>query len=131
MIRAATPSEIEFVCGKLPLNYSSAMRGVRNDGAMVVYDSWTHNAVQAHIYSTGPRFLLDPTFLREVFSYAFEQCGKGLVYTITPSDADASLAVSKALGFKEVFRQKDGWKDGVDMILKEMRRNECRYLRMH
>lgn len=131
MIRAATPGEIAYVCGKLPLPYSPAMRGVRNDGAMVVYDSWTHNAVQAHIYSTGPRFLMDPKFLREVFSYAFIQCEKGLVYTITPSDAEASLAVSKALGFTEVFRQKDGWKVGIDMVVKEMRRNECKYLRIH
>jgi hypothetical protein len=98
---------------------------------MVVYDAWTHNAVQAHIYSSGPRFLMDPVFLQEVFTYAFVQCNKGLVYTITPEDAKASLAVSKALGFREVFRQKDGWAIGTDMILKEMRRDECRYLRMH
>lgn len=117
--------------GLLPLPYSPAMRGVRNDGAMVIYDGWTHNAVQVHIYSQGPAHLFRRDFLLEVFSYAFIQCGKGLVYTVTPDDADDSLAVSKALGFREVFRQKDGWAVGTDMIMKEMRREECRYLRTH
>lgn len=107
------------------------MKGVCNDGAMVIYDGWTHNAVQVHVYSRGPAHLLRRDFLLEIFSYPFIQCGKGLIYTITPGNAEDSLAVSKALGFSEVFRQKDGWSEGVDMIYKEMRRDECRYLRKH
>lgn len=131
MISAASPHEIAFVCTKLPLPYSPAMRGVKNDGAMVIYDSWTPNAVQAHIYSTGPRYLLNREFLREVFTYPFIQCNKGIVFTITPANAEESLKVSAALGFREVYRQVDGWDAGVDMVVKEMRRNECRYLRMN
>lgn len=131
MIRAATPSEIAWVCGKLPLPYSSSMKGVCNDGAMVVYDSWTPNAAQVHIYSSGPAHLLNRDFLQEVFTYGFVQCSKGKLFTITPSNAQDSLAVSKALGFREVFRQIDGWDVGIDMVVKEMIRSECRYLRMH
>lgn len=131
MIRAATPAEIAFVCGKLPLPYSPSMRGVRNEGAMVVYDSWTPNAVQVHIYSTGPRYLLNRVFLTEVFTYGFIQCAKGKLFTITPASAAESLKVSDALGFREVYRQIDGWDTGIDMVVKEMTRKECRYLRMH
>jgi hypothetical protein len=131
VIRAATPSEIAFICGKLPLPYSQAMRGVRNEGAMVIYDGWTPNSVQCHIFSSSPRFLFDKVFVREIFTYAFIQCDKQLVYTITPEISKTSLKLSKALGFKEVFRQKDGWDIGVDMVVKEMRRGECRYLRLH
>jgi len=131
MIRAASPVEIAWVCGKLPLTFKPDMRGVCNDGAMVVYDGWTPNAVQVHIYSKGPTYLLRRDFLLEVFSYAFLQCGKGLVYTVTPASSTESLVVSKALGFRETFRQVDGWDSGVDMVYKEMRRDECRYLRMH
>jgi len=131
MIRAASPSEIAFVCGKLPLPYCPAMRGVCNEGAMVVYDSWTPNACQVHIYSSGPRFLLNRGFLTEVFTYGFIQCDKGKLFTITPAHAEESLRVSEALGFRESYRQVDGWSVGVDMVYKEMRRDECRYLRMH
>lgn len=131
MIRAATPSEIQWVCGKLPLPYSSSMKGVCNEGAMVVYDSWTPNAAQVHVYSSGPRYLLSRGYLTEVFTYGFCQCGKGKLFTITPGNAAESLAVSAALGFREVYRQIDGWDVGVDMVVKEMNRHECRYLRMH
>lgn len=131
MICAATPSEIAWVCARLPIPYSASMRGVKNEGAMVVYDSWTPNAVQAHIYSSGPAHLLNRKFLTEVFTYPFIQCDKGIVFTITPANASESLAVSRALGFREMYRQKDGWAVGIDMIVKEMRRDECRYLRMH
>jgi hypothetical protein len=131
VIRAASPSEIAFICAKLPIPYSQAMRGVRNAGAMVIYDGWTPNSVQCHIFSSGPRFILDKVFVREVFTYPFIQCDKGILYTVTPESSRESLSLSKALGFREVFRQKDGWEVGVDMVVKEMRRNDCRYLRMH
>lgn len=131
MIRAATPCEIQWVCGKLPLPYSLSMRGVCNEGAMVVYDSWTPNACQVHIYSSGPRYLLNREYLTEVFSYGFLQCNKGKLFTVTPANATESLKLSDALGFREVYRQVDGWNVGVDMIVKEMTRSECRYLRMH
>ncbi len=131
MIRAASPSEIEWVCGKLPLTYSADMKGVCNEGAMVVYDSWTPNACQVHVYSSGPAHLLNKRFLTEVFTYGFVQCDKGKLYTITPASSTESLAVSDALGFRESYRQIDGWEVGVDMIYKEMRREDCRYLRTH
>lgn len=131
MIRAATPSEIAWVCSKLPLPYSSSMKGVCNEGAMVVYDSWTPNAAQVHVYSAGPRHLLNREYLTEVFKYGFVQCSKGKLFTVTPAIATESLRVSDALGFREVYRQIDGWDIGVDMIVKEMTRQECRYLRMH
>lgn len=131
MIQAATPSEVAFVCGKLPLPYTPTMRGVRNEGAMVIYDSWTPNACQVHIYSSSPRHLLNKQFLTEIFTYGFIQCDKGKLFTITPANAEESLRVSKALGFREVYRQVDGWDVGIDMVVKEMTRSECKYLRMH
>ncbi len=129
MIRAATKEEIESVLPSLPLTYSEDMRGVRNDGAMVVYDHWTPAAVQVHIYSRGPAYLFKRDFLRAVFGYPFKQCGRRKLVAVTPANATASLAVSRALGFRETYRIKDGWDVGVDMIVKEMTREECRYLR--
>lgn len=131
MIRAATQDELREIVERLPLPYSESMRGITNGGATVIFDGWTPNSVQMHVYSSGPKSLFDPTFVIEVFRYAFEQCGKSLVYTVTPGDAEGSLAVSGAMGFRETHRIKDGWSDGVDMVIKEMRRGDCRYLRIH
>lgn len=131
MIRAASQEEIMATVGKLPLPYSPSMRGVTNEEAMVIYDAWTPNAVQVHIYSPGPKSLFRKDFINEIFKYPFEQCGKDLIYSVTPGNAEGSLAISRALGFRETYRMRNGWAVGIDMVVKEMRREECRYLRKH
>lgn len=131
MIRAATPSEIMAIVGELPLPYSASMRGVTNGGAMVIYDGWTPNSVQVHVYSRDPASLLRPDFIREIFHYPFVQANRRLLVSVTPAHAESSLALSRALGFKETYRIRDGWAESIDMVVKEMRREECRYLRMH
>lgn len=128
MIRAATPEEIKSVLPAMPLPYHDHMRAVCNEGAMVIYDGWTPAAVHVHIYSRGPQYLFRKDFLREVFGYPFIQCLLRKLIAVTPSFATDSLAVSRALGFREVYRINDGWDSGVDMIIKEMRREECRYV---
>jgi hypothetical protein len=104
------------------------MRGITDERATVVYDGWTPNAVQVHIHSGGSAEFLRTEFLHEIFWYPFVQCQKMLVYTVTPGDAEASLAVSKSLGFIETYRMKDGWGPGIDMVIKEMRREDCRWI---
>jgi hypothetical protein len=96
--------------------------------AMVIYDHWAYNSVQVHVWSSGPQALFNPLFVREMFAYPFEQCGRSITVAVTPADQVASLAVSKALGFVEIFRHKDGWKVGVDMVVKEMRKENCKWL---
>jgi hypothetical protein len=96
--------------------------------AAVLYDHWCHNSANVHVWSSGPAALFNKEFVYEIFKYPFEDCGRGVLLGITPSDAKESLAVSRALGFKEVYRIKDGWKVGVDLIIKEMRKEHCRYL---
>lgn len=104
------------------------MRAVCNDGAMVVYDGWTPSSVHVHIFSRGPYFLFRKDFLKEVFGYPFRECSLKKLIAVTPAFATDSLAISRALGFREVYRIVDGWDSGVDMIIKEMRREECRYV---
>lgn len=128
MIRAATPDEIKNVVPALPLPYHENMGGVCNEGAMVIYDGWTPRAVQLHIFSYGPKFLLRRDFITAIFHYPFNEASKSILYTITPESADGSMALSRALGFREISRIKDGWDTGVDMVIKEMRREECRYV---
>lgn len=136
MIRAATREEILWVTSKLPIPPTSNSKGVLNYvdeeiGAAVIYDGWTPNSVQVHVYSAKPARLFSHEFIHEIFWYPFVQCNRELLYSVTPADAEASLGVSKALGFRETYRMKDGWEPGVDLVLKEMRRDDCKYLRMN
>jgi hypothetical protein len=97
-------------------------------GAGVLYDYWTYNAVQVHVYAPALRVLFAPHVLREIFEYPFLTCNLNLVMAVTPGDQKGSLAVSSWLGFKETYRIRDGWKVGVDMVMKELRREDCRFL---
>lgn len=133
MIEAASKEDIDYFAEQVSYDPSVRAKGVvwkdeRDILAMCLYDHWAYNSVQVHIYSKGPKYLLDKTFLREIFGFPFIQAERGILYSVTPADQEASLAVSKALGFVEVIRLKDGWKPGIDWVVKEMRKENCRWL---
>lgn len=132
IIRSGTKEEIEEVIAKIHYSPSRDVNSValiENDvvSAMVLYDYWTYNSVNVHIWSSTSMILSTP-YVREVFKYPFEDCMRKILIAVTPDNAIESLKLSSALGFKEVHRIKDGWNDGIDMIVKEMRKHECRWL---
>lgn len=101
-------------------------RGGRTLG-MVGYDGWTPNSVQMHVAidsAIAVRRLLQPAF-----SYVFEQVGLGVAYGSTPAWNKRALAFNESVGWKVVHRLKDGWSPGVDIVLQEMRKETCRWLR--
>lgn len=133
MIKAASEGDIRHVAEIIGYRPSAGARGIQINesgqlSAMVIYDRWSHNGAEVHIYSPKSGAWLDKKFLREVFSYPFHTCGKEVLVSVTPGDAEESLAVSKALGFVEICRVADYWKPGVDMVIKEMRKENCRWL---
>lgn len=97
---------------------------------MVGYDAWTPNSLQCHILVRDKK-ALTRKFLRECFNYMFITCDRELVLATITSDNTASLDLTRRLGFKEVYRVKDGWQPGVDLVLKQMNRDECKWLRIH
>ncbi len=96
--------------------------------AAVGYDHWTPNSVQMHIWIPHPESV-SRTFFREGFRYPFEMCGRGLVVGLTPSNNSAALHFNRRIGFKEVYRMKDAWDIGTDVVVQEMRKEDCRWLR--
>lgn len=125
MIRAATREEILRVAPCMGYDPSSECKGVLyNDEAIALYDHWTHNSANVHIWARSPRPLFDKSFRHEMFSYPFCQVDKELLITITPADHLPSLAISKSLGFRETYRFRNGWDKGVDLIVKEFTRDE-------
>lgn len=96
--------------------------------ACVGYDHWTPNSVQMHIWIPRPQEV-SRKFFQEGFRYPFEMCGKGLVVGLTPSNNTAALHFNQRVGFKEVYRMKDAWDVGTDVVVQEMRKENCRWLR--
>ena len=134
MIRAATMDEIEYVCDKIQfVKYDRCNAVMLEDevggvGAMAIYDRWTKSAVEMHAYSASPKYVFQKEFCKAMFEYPFIQQNKMLAFAVTPCDNTASLALARFLGFREVYRIRDGWDSGTDMVIQEMRRENCRFL---
>lgn len=124
--RAATPEDVAWFSKATSYLPGPQFSGVVAyvDGpplGMVGLDYWTHTAVQAHVCIENVK-VLAPLW-REVVNY-LRSHGLKLIVGVTPSDNDLSIRLQRSLGFKEQYRQKDGWNDGVDMVLSEYRIHE-------
>lgn len=133
MILASTMDDVEIFSQLVQYNPGKNFKGIKliKDGvveAMAGYDHWTPNSVNMHMYVRDPKSITR-AFVREVFRFPFEIGGRGLVIGVTPSDNAAALDLNKHVGFRETYRVKDGWDVGVDMVVQEMRKEECRWLR--
>lgn len=131
-VLATTSADLMWIRQRTGCGLTPAAKGIKAVDAsgrirgLVAYDGWTPNSMQAHMAVDSPivwRSLLVPSF-----SYPFEECGKGLLLGIIAADNPRSLAMVVALGFRETYRVRDGWSAGVDTVLFEMRREECRWV---
>ena len=95
--------------------------------AICVMDSWSYNSCMIHLWIENA-FVLRHGFAEEVFNYIFNTCGRNLVIAVMPDDNEKVVRFNKHIGFKEVCRVKDGYKVGVDYVISECRKENCRYL---
>ena len=93
---------------------------------MVGFDGWTPATVSMHVALEAPIALRG--LLRQCFGMAFIQFDRRVVTVMVRSNNQRSKELVRHLGFREVFRGRNYWSKGVDMILFEMRRNECRFI---
>ena len=93
--------------------------------AVCVFDSWSYNSCQIHIWIENA-FVLRSGFAEEVFNFVFNS-GRTMIIGVTPADNDKALKFIKHMGFEEIFRIKDGYKIGVDYVVTEIRKENCRY----
>jgi hypothetical protein len=84
---------------------------------MVGMDGWTPTSVTMHWYIKYPRCLLP--LWREVLGYLAKH-GKRKIIGTTPSNNTRALrTMYDKLGWQKVAVIKDGWDDGVDIIISE------------
>jgi hypothetical protein len=131
-VRAAPPEHYGWLCSRLGLSPGWKFRAIeavdtygRIQG-MVGYENWTESACFMHCAvdnKAAYRRLLHPSF-----EYPFIEGGRSLVLGLRASNHIA-LNNARVLGFRETYRIKDGWATGEDMVLFEMRKDECRWLR--
>ena len=129
--RAATKSDLQAMPEEARPLVVEDTRGItaEHEGeiqAVCILDSWSPNSCMIHIWIANP-FVLRHGYAEEVFKYVFDT-GRELVIGNTPSNNPRALKFIKKIGFREVFRVKDGFDKGVDYVITEMRKEDCRYV---
>jgi len=128
-----TEEEWLWVAKRANCNYCEDTKGIVawKDGsiqAAIVLDSWSFNAVTIHIAVENP-LVFKHGFAEVCFVYIFNTCDKGVLIGITPADNKTALRFNRKIGLTEIYRVKDGYKVGVDYVVQELRKEDCKYLR--
>lgn len=129
-IRQSTQAELQWFCAGLqylPQLDLKGLTGIDASGnvvALVGFDGWTHGSVCLHSWiSPGA---LTRAFLREVARYPFST-GRRVLIGKTPASNTRALRFNRHYGFEETYRIRDGFADGVDLIIQELRHDKCRW----
>ena len=95
--------------------------------AAVAFDSWSQNACMGHIVIEDP-MVLRHYFLQVCLTFAFEHADRGVMIALVAGSNTKSIKFCKHMGFTELSRIREGYSRGVDLILFEMRKKNCRWL---
>lgn len=132
IIRAAPPEHFQYLverAGVYPSPLFKAIEAVDAKGTvhgMFGYDGWTINAVVMHVALDNPatlRHLIYPAF-----AYPFVQLNLGIALCAIRGDNSRSLKLTERVGFKRVYTIKDCFGLGIDQMIYEMRREDCRWI---
>jgi len=122
LFRAVGPGDIERFVAETNYYPTAQFGGIvaySKSGTMGVVglDSWTPTSVMAHWYIRHPRCILP--LWNEVRHYLAIH-GRRKIIGSTPGDNVRALRmIFGKLGFVEIARIKDGWGDGVDIVISE------------
>ena len=132
-VQAAPDAHLDWLTERTTYVPTAGCRAIEAiDGAgkirgMVAYDHWAKNSVQMHVALDAP--IVARSLLAPAFGYPFEMVGLGVVIGIVPAENTKSAEHARRLGFTETHRIKDGWDVGSDLIVFEMRKENCRWLK--
>lgn len=131
-IRAARREHLAWLVRRTDCHFSPVAKGVEavDDSGrilgMVVFDAWTENAAQAHMAVDAP--IAWRGLLPFALGYLFLEAKKGVLLGAISSQNTRSLRFARHVGLVELTRIKDGAAEGDDLVLLELRKENCRYL---
>jgi hypothetical protein len=93
---------------------------------MVAFDNATRTSVEAHMATDTP--IAWRSLLPAAFQWAFEELDLRLMLGLIPASNHRARRLVEAAGFSEGYRVREGWAKDVDLVLYEMRKEDCRWL---
>ena len=118
---AMTPRDLDLFTKATSYWPSAQFNGIvaYNDNGvmgMTGFDSWTPRTVMAHWWIRYPR-CIEPLW-QECVSY-IRGTGRRAILGATPGDNTKALKAIRHLGWVELYRIKDAWDEGVDIVISE------------
>ena len=132
-VTAAGPADFTWLIEATQCALTPGARAIKATDAagkvrgMVAYDWWTESACYAHMAVDTP--VAWRSLVRPAFMYPFVECDRRKLLALIPSHNTKSWGLAKHFGFTVVHAIRDGWAVGDDLLLLEMRREDCRFLR--
>jgi RimJ/RimL family protein N-acetyltransferase len=122
-VRARVDATGEFVCAKAI--------GLEEDGELiagVVFDDYKETSISMHVAAAPGKRWMTRDFLFRCFAYPFLQCGVNRINGLVPESNLVAQRFDEHLGFKREGLVRKACKDGGNLILYGMLREECRFL---
>lgn len=94
---------------------------------IVLLDNWAENSVMGHVAIQHPMAMRN--IPKEIMKYVFIDCDKKMFLGVIPSDNPKSFKFHKNLGFKVIHTIIDGYADGIDIILVQLLRENCKQIK--
>ena len=92
-----------------------------------VFDSWAHTSVCVHQLILNP-FCIRHGFFEEVAKYVYVQADRAIMYGLVRSSNKKAIKLDLNIGFTEIARLKDGVMFGEDLVILELKKEDCRFL---
>lgn len=96
--------------------------------AVVGYNAFVGKSAQMHFATDDPA-AITRRFVQAAFEFPFQQCGLDYLLAPVNSTNEKILRFTAKIGFKEIHRMPQGHLDGGDIVLLQMRRQECRWIK--
>ena len=113
----------------VPKEFEHGTPNMDSVAVAVAYQNFIGRTCCMHTVIQKPEFVT-PRMVRETFNYPFNVCGLSAVLALVDSENSAALDFDSRLGFKEIYRIPEGGLEG-DLIVMEMQRGNCRWIRSH
>jgi hypothetical protein len=92
-----------------------------------IMDNWTQNSVQCHFMISSP-MVLRHGFLEDCFDFMFNSMGVSSVYGLVPANNLKAVKLNTNMGFTIKATMEEAYEVGVDYLLMELKRVNCRFL---
>lgn len=124
--------EVHAAIHCIPMPDTRGVVAFGEDGGILacgVADTFSFTGCQVHLWINNP-LVIRHGFLNEIFHYIFVTCDRLVIVGMVPGNNSKALRFNRHLGYTEVARIPDGFNFGVDYVIMQMKREECRFIRL-